>query len=123
MHYLGHFFNKQPFSRPSKYHRDVTNPLILHSPQPKCRFTFIYDLSQILAYCFRKVDDTIIWHHGSEFLQQLVTQLNSYHPNIRFTIEVEKYEKFLFLNISVSYGANGSLRHTFFIGLHTSPSL
>jgi hypothetical protein len=61
---------------------------------------------------YRYVADTfVIWPHGEE-LQSFLQHLNSLHPNIQFTMEIEKDDKLEFLDVLVKKKPDGSLGHT-----------
>ncbi|XP_046406364.1 uncharacterized protein LOC124171266 [Ischnura elegans] len=60
----------------------------------------------------RYVDDTfIIWPHGTEELDRFLNHLNSWHQNIRFTMEKERDGKLPFLDVMVRRKGDGSLAH------------
>lgn len=63
--------------------------------------------------CFyRYVDDMcVIWPHGAETLPEFLNHLNRVHPNIKFTMEVEKKGTLPFLDILFSRKQNGTLGH------------
>ena len=51
----------------------------------------------------RYVDDTfVVWPHGQEELNRFHEHLNRQHPNIKFTVEVEKDNKLAFLDVHVT---------------------
>ena len=60
------------------------------------------ELTRLLWY--RYIDDVFfIWTHGEEKLASFIDDLNSNHPNIRFTHESNKqYIPFLDLNVNLS---------------------
>ncbi|XP_011868909.1 PREDICTED: uncharacterized protein LOC105562568 [Vollenhovia emeryi] len=61
---------------------------------------------------FRYVDDTfVIWNHGRETLPQFLTFINSQHPNIQFTIEIEQNSQIPFLDVLVCRNEDGTLGH------------
>ena len=50
----------------------------------------------------RYVDDTfVIWPHGREKLNAFLQHINSLHPNISFTMEIEKDHKIAFLDVMI----------------------
>ncbi|GJQ86009.1 hypothetical protein Trydic_g14953 [Trypoxylus dichotomus] len=57
--------------------------------KPKARFRYVYDTF-------------IIWSHGGDTLDSLFDQLNIQHPDIKFTMEVEKNGVITFLEIQWS---------------------
>ena len=62
---------------------------------------------------FRYVDDTfIIWPHGPDQLKHFLDHMNSQHPNILFTMEVEKNGRLPFLDILIYRRENGRLGHS-----------
>ena len=51
----------------------------------------------------RYVDDTfVIWTHGQNELERFHEHLNSQHPNIQFTVELEEEGRLAFLDVQVS---------------------
>lgn len=59
---------------------------------------------------FRYVDDTfVIWPHGPDRLTDFLTFLNSQHPNIKFTMEVERDRKIPFLDVLIQRKDDNSL--------------
>ena len=63
---------------------------------------------------YRYVDDTfVVWPHGEE-LQNFLQYLNSLHPNIQFTMETEKDDKLVFLDVLVKKKLDGLLGHTMY---------
>lgn len=61
---------------------------------------------------FRYVDDTfVVWSHGDTELNKFLEHLNSIHPNIQFTMEVENNGELPFLDVLVSRKEDGSLGH------------
>ena len=75
---------------------------------------------QILESCsfkpkcwFRYVDDTfVIWPHGRKELDTFLQFLNTQHPDIRFTMEVEANDCLPFLDVLVTRNTNGTLDHS-----------
>ncbi|CAG9836786.1 unnamed protein product [Diabrotica balteata] len=62
---------------------------------------------------FRYVDDTfIIWPHGQHTLSPFLDHLNSQHPSIKFTMEVENNRSLPFLDVLVTSKPNGRLGHS-----------
>ena len=55
---------------------------------------------------FRYIDDIfLIWTHGENSLKNLMTEINNFNPNIKFTYEFSKASiNFLHLNIKLSNG-------------------
>jgi hypothetical protein len=52
------------------------------------------------AHWYRYVDDTfVVWPHGKEELQNFLQHLNSIHPNIKFTMEIEHNKSLPFLDV------------------------
>ena len=64
--------------------------------------------------CFlRYVDDTfIIWPHGLDALHTFLDHMNDQHPNIKFTMEIERNNKIAFLDVLVQRKENGKLSHS-----------
>ncbi|GJQ64819.1 hypothetical protein Trydic_g6996 [Trypoxylus dichotomus] len=69
---------------------------------------------------FRYVDDSIIWPHGRDTLDSFFGYLNSQHPDIKFTMEVEKnsVEITPFLDVLVTQKPNGRLVNS----IHRKPT-
>ncbi|XP_071453466.1 uncharacterized protein [Hetaerina americana] len=62
---------------------------------------------------FRYVDDTfIIWPHGLNTLNAFLEHMNNQHPNIRFTMEIEKNHRRPFLDILIHRKRDGRLGHS-----------
>ena len=50
---------------------------------------------------WRYIDDIFfIWEHGQEYLKELINEINSFHPNIKFTADWSK-EKVKFLDVEM----------------------
>ncbi len=66
-----------------------------------------------LGFWFRYVDDTLSsWCHGLDNLQRFLDHINSLHPSIKFTYEVQKDDKTIpFLDVLFTIHEDGSLRH------------
>jgi hypothetical protein len=61
----------------------------------------------------RFVDDTfIVWPHGVETLKDFLAHMNSQHPNIVFTMEMESDGRLPFLDVLVQRKADGQLGHS-----------
>ncbi|XP_015121008.1 uncharacterized protein LOC107043859 [Diachasma alloeum] len=61
---------------------------------------------------FRYVDDTfVIWPHGCSGLNQFLEFLNTQHPSIIFTMEIEQNGCLTFLDVSVRRNEGGTLGH------------
>ncbi|XP_075923264.1 uncharacterized protein LOC142924610 [Petromyzon marinus] len=61
----------------------------------------------------RYVDDTfVIWPHGQPALDQFRDHINSIHPAIRFSMEVEKDGKLPFLDVLIKRRHDGSMSHS-----------
>ena len=61
---------------------------------------------------FRYVDDTfVIWPHGKDLLDDFLEHLNSLHPNICFTMEMELNQRLPFLDVEIYRKPNGTLGH------------
>src|SRR5699024_2324993 len=66
----------------------------------------------------RYVDDTfVVWPHGRDLLNVFLQHINSIHPNIKFTMEVEKDNKLSFLDVLVE-GTIASSRQGFIARKH-----
>ncbi len=72
------------------------------------------------GFWFRYVDDTLSsWCHGLDNLQRFLDHINSLHPSIKFTYEVQKDDKTIpFLDVLFTVREDGSLGRwdTRFIG-------
>jgi TFIIF-interacting CTD phosphatase-like protein len=67
------------------------------------------------AWWFRFVDDTfVVLLHGKDELHEFLKHLNSIHPNITFTMEVEQNKVLPFLDVLVSRSPDGSLGHSIY---------
>ncbi|XP_046384639.1 uncharacterized protein LOC124154910 [Ischnura elegans] len=67
----------------------------------------------------RYVDDTfVIWPHGPEELQSFLKHINSQHPAIQFTMEMEKDRRIPFLDVMVNKRIDGSLGYE----IHRKPT-
>ena len=54
------------------------------------------------------VDDTfVLWPHGEDLLQAFHEHLNSQHPAIQFTMEMESEKKLPFLDVLVERSEEG----------------
>ncbi|KAJ4441105.1 hypothetical protein ANN_10955 [Periplaneta americana] len=61
---------------------------------------------------FRYVDDTfVIWPHGERSLMDFLSQLNSFHTQVQFTMETEKDGRLPFLDVMVQRRTDGTLGH------------
>ncbi|XP_015124857.1 uncharacterized protein LOC107046694 [Diachasma alloeum] len=61
---------------------------------------------------FRYVDDTLVlWKHGADTLPQFLNFINSQHPSIKFTMEIEEQKSLPFLDVLVHRNEDGSLGH------------
>ncbi|XP_076659914.1 uncharacterized protein LOC143363201 [Halictus rubicundus] len=62
---------------------------------------------------FRYVDDTfVVWSHGRDTLDNFLQYINSLHPNIQFTMEIENTDRSLpFLDVLITRKPDGSLGH------------
>ena len=65
------------------------------------------------GFWFRYVDDTLSsWSHGLDNLQKFLDHINSLHPSIKFTFEVQKDDKTIpFLDVLFAIHDDGSLGH------------
>ncbi len=65
------------------------------------------------GFWFRYVDDTLSsWCHGLDNLQRFLDHINSLHPYIKFTYEVQKDDKTIpFLDVLFIVCEDGSLGH------------
>ncbi len=65
------------------------------------------------GFWFRYVDDTLSsWCHGLDNLQRFLDHMNSLHPSIKFTYEVQKDDKTIpFLDVLFTIREDGSLGH------------
>jgi hypothetical protein len=58
------------------------------------------------------VDDTnFLWTHGRNNLDEFFDHLNNQHENIKFTMEIEKDNSILFLDVCITKKGNGSFGH------------
>lgn len=61
---------------------------------------------------YRYVDDVwAVWPHGAETLTSFLDHLNGVHPNIKFTMEVEKDGSLPFLDVMTTRKPDGTLGH------------
>ena len=71
----------------------------------------------------RYVDDTICLSRSRSDIEKLLDHINSYHPNIIFTVEIEMDDTLPFLDVSVTHDQNNFLtslyRKNTFTGLYT----
>jgi hypothetical protein len=66
------------------------------------------------AHWYRYVDDTfVVWPHGKE-LQDFLQHLNSIHPYMTFTMEMEHKKSLPFLDVRVSRKPDDLLGHTMY---------
>ena len=65
------------------------------------------------GFWFRYVDDTLSsWVHGLENLHRFLEHINSLHPSIKFTLEMQKEDKTIpFLDVLLIIQEDGSLGH------------
>ena len=65
------------------------------------------------GFWFRYVDDTLSsWSHGLDNLQKFLDHINSLHPSIKFTFEVQKDDKTIpCLDVLFTIHDDGSLGH------------
>ena len=70
------------------------------------------------GFWFRYVDDTLSsWCHGLDNLQRFLDHINSLHPSMKFTYEVQKDDKTIpFLDVLFTIREDGSLGHKVYIG-------
>ena len=71
----------------------------------------------------RYVDDTFLLFNDASHIERFLTYLNSRHPSIHFTCEIEKNGTLPFLDIAVSRGSSFSTsiyRKPTFTGLYTN---
>lgn len=62
------------------------------------------------ACWLRYIDDTfVIWSCGKEKLLRFLDHLNSIHPRIQFTMEIERHGQFAFLDILITKKNDGGL--------------
>ena len=60
----------------------------------------------------RYVDDTfIIWPHDRHHLKDFLNHLNSQHPDITFTMEIEQHNSIPFLDTLISKPESGPIQH------------
>ncbi|GJQ65329.1 hypothetical protein Trydic_g7445 [Trypoxylus dichotomus] len=61
---------------------------------------------------YRYVHDTfVVWPHGADALGEFLQHLNSIHPRIQFTMELEKDGQLPFLGVLVNRNRDGALGH------------
>ncbi len=65
------------------------------------------------GFWFRYVDDTLSsWCHGLDNPERFLDHINSLHPSIKFTYELQKDDKIIpFLDVLFTVRENGSLGH------------
>ena len=63
----------------------------------------------------RYVDDSFcVFSHGQHKLDELLSYLNSLHPSIKFTMEIETDKQLAFLDVLIKKNDDGSLSHTIY---------
>ncbi len=61
----------------------------------------------------RYMDDIfVIWSYGIDELNNFLSHMNSLHPNIDFTIELENNQSLPFLDVLVQKNLDGSISHS-----------
>ncbi|XP_072400412.1 uncharacterized protein [Diabrotica undecimpunctata] len=61
----------------------------------------------------RYVEDTfIIWTHGVDKLTEFLEYINSIHPKIKFTMELESNQQLPFLDVLIIKKENGNIGYT-----------
>jgi hypothetical protein len=61
----------------------------------------------------RYVDDSFaVFPHGRDKLDEFLKYLNSIHPSIQFTMEVEENNSLPFLDVLITKRSDGSLSHS-----------
>lgn len=89
------------------------SPVIANYYMENFEANFLKTTNQKPSKWFRYVDDTfVIWPHGKPNLDVFLQQLNSQHPNIRFTMEIENDGKLPFLDVMVMKTETGALERT-----------
>ena len=65
------------------------------------------------GFSIKYVDDTLCsWAHGLENLHRFLEHINSLHPSIKFTFEMQKEDKTIpFLDVLLVIHEDGSLGH------------
>ena len=64
--------------------------------------------SDVILFWLRKADDTLVAIHN-DHIHPLHNYLNSIHPDIKWTIEVEQDRKIAMLDVTIIHNPNGSL--------------
>ena len=71
----------------------------------------------------RYVDDTFCLFRSRSYVEKFLDHINSYHPNIKFTVKLEMDDTLPFLDVSVTHDQNSFLtslyRKKTFTGLYT----
>jgi hypothetical protein len=76
------------------------------------------------AHWYRYADDTfVVWAHGKQELRVFLQHLNSIHPNIKFTLEVEQNHALPLLDVSVSRRLDSSFCLLYIGSPHTHTDL
>jgi hypothetical protein len=77
------------------------------------------------GFWFRYVDDTLSsWSYGLDNLQKFLDNINSSHPSIKFTFEVQKDDKTIpFLDVLFTIHDDGSLDIRFIGNQHTQTGI
>ena len=70
-------------------------------------------LKDCIVHCKRYVDDKHAYTEP-ENIDYVIKKLNTYHQQIQFTYELEKYQRISFLDVSIRRLANGKLETTVF---------
>ncbi|VDP41198.1 unnamed protein product [Schistosoma curassoni] len=65
-----------------------------------------------MTYYSRYVDDTFIVCNNQQHATNLLKCINEAHPNIHFTMEHEKENKFHFLDIAMKRGKDGTVQRS-----------
>ncbi|XP_042202209.1 uncharacterized protein LOC121852182, partial [Callorhinchus milii] len=101
------------------------SPVIANMFMEKFESDAIHTSTQRPSLWKRYVDDTfVIWPHGLPALNHFLDHINSRHPSIRFTMEVEKDGKLPFLDILFERRPDGSLGHSVYRkAIHTDSYL
>ena len=64
--------------------------------------------SEVILFWFRKADDTIVAIH-KDHIQSLHNYLNSIHPDIKWTKEVEQNGQIAMLDVNIIHNPDGTL--------------
>jgi hypothetical protein len=118
---ISHCLNNTYFTYKNTIYKQIRGTPMGSSLSPGVANLFMSDLEERLlqnarlkpAVWLRYMDDTfVVWKHGREELDSFLNYLNTIHPSIKFTMEVESNDRLAFLDVLVYKRDNGTLGHT-----------